>query len=940
MSKESVECKGCGQTLDSLIMSLIGGLNGRRPFFEYLKRRAKEIIDAGGTRDDVVHLIKSEHNFWSALLKNELKKYDTMRDEEAGAGRTYAFVHFEFDDLFRYYENPVQNFKIDIHERLSEERQAGFVDGFRKAIEDKRQIPWTFLPVSFPRFIWLIYRSLFVHLLKFMCYIAWGKEPLTREETKALTFWKASLLCGIGLNIFTALFLYQAAVSARLQGMSIIFLLLLQCFLIPISLRAFIQLLRTIIAFRYSRRNLVAPIKTWRHVRRYFDQVREKADPYQVESFHLMLQEMRANNLITGLELKRFSTGDVLRMPLNETARYRVRRWMNKFYYMKIADTAGPVAWNELESLSILVFSLDEKFFYAFDELIDNSRGGTSILEQLRTSYDDEWENLIDGLHSDLYGKQENVLRTGDFQEGFFSGPVISAIERWANMRIQCLYHTLESMKGLKGVYERIARRQFPEATGEHIQTLVREKIQIMFLHDRYPAYGHDDRQKKDIDSYLSRNSDVELYWPKDLLYPSKYGSFANILPDIRGEFLLKLDADHHADVEEVAYIPYLFRIFKRQPLCDAVGFRLYAFNEKYNFVTHMAGLSNNAWWVHDLRVKSLVGGGGVYGKMLIRTRALLEKEFIQPDSVAEDMLAMTRLSVGKSEIQFSELVEIGQGEDISYYGLKRKLGRYPIGAVESIATKLYKEMLVSTAVPLHRKLESIFMLSYYPIQSIIVLAHFSVLLAWALGIDIFSFLPITVFLLSYFAVALVDGLYVWVHMHEREGIIRGTKRYFATLLPMVLFHGGYFYYYLEQLIKGLKGYAKFNISEKKYQLSQDRWDEHYQKNKFAFNLGSVSLGLFIWGLMFQRHSLSDTVKVMPFVFSNLVWGFSMLFFVYRAKKILRRIDFFGEVIFIFLRSCYDILTSPVKIFHKKSKKVILTNRHLPCRFDTNSTRI
>ena len=25
------------------------------------------------------------------------------------------------------------------------------------------------------------------------------------------------------------------------------------------------------------------------------------------------------------------------------------------------------------------------------------------------------------------------------------------------------------------------------------------------------------------------------------------------------------------------------------------------------------------------------------------------------------------------------------------------------------------------------------------------------------------------------------------------------------------------------------------------------------EKNKFAFNLGSVSLGLFIWGLMFQR---------------------------------------------------------------------------------------
>src|SRR3989338_6881698 len=102
MSKESAGCKGYEKTTDSLIMSLIGGLNGRRPFFEYLKRRSKEIIAACGTRDDVIRLIKSEHNFWSALLKNELKKYDAMRDEEAGAGRTYAFVHFEFDHLLLY----------------------------------------------------------------------------------------------------------------------------------------------------------------------------------------------------------------------------------------------------------------------------------------------------------------------------------------------------------------------------------------------------------------------------------------------------------------------------------------------------------------------------------------------------------------------------------------------------------------------------------------------------------------------------------------------------------------------------------------------------------------------------------------------------------------------------------------------------------------------
>ncbi|MBU2504579.1 MAG: hypothetical protein KKB89_02140, partial [Candidatus Omnitrophica bacterium] len=507
-----------------------------------------------------------------------------------------------------------------------------------------------------------------------------------------------------------------------------------------------------------------------------------------------MLKNMRQSYLITDSEFSRFNLGQLVPMPMNENARYRIRRWMNKFYHYQAVEVNQSIIWDEVKSLTVFVFSLSEKFFYSFGDLInskqESNRGIISILEQLRLSYSDEWGNLIDGLQPKLSVSQKEFLRQGDLRLGKFHSGVIAVIEHWANMHIQSIYHTLESVKLLQGVYQRIAHQQFPQADDQEINALVKTKLQIIILHDLYPTYTDKDTQKTDIDRYLVNNPEIELHWPKDLLHSSKYGSFANIFPYIRGEFLLKLDSDHHADIEEIAYVPYLFKIFDRYPECNAIGFRLYAFNEQYNFVTHLASLSNNAWWVHDLRVKCLVGGGGVYGKMLIRTRSLLEKEFIQPDSVAEDMLAMARLSIYEFQIQFSELVEIGQGEDISYYGLKRKLGRYVAGAIESTATKLYKEMLISSAVPLHRKLESLFMVSYYLVQLIIALAHFLILFAWALNLKIMSFFPLPAVLFGYLVVALVDSFYVWIHMYEREGILRGTKRYLVTLVPMMLFHG------------------------------------------------------------------------------------------------------------------------------------------------------
>lgn len=918
------------EELYQLIMSVIGGLNGRRFFIAYLIEKSEKMLRSGASIDDLVKMVKSEYRFWRAILKQELDKYERMRSEDRAIEWGYAFIHFEFDDLFRYYDDPVLEFNIDICTELTQTQHNVLVKSFREAIEKKRHIPWTILPVSFPGFLLKIYQELFLQLANLLCCFFFGRSFLKShscgsfdrrqktggiEASSAIIFWKIALLGGVMLNITAWFLFYHNLTFVSWRASDFIFLFLLQCLFIPIVIRSFIQLMRTAMAFYCSQKDKIAPIKTWRQVRKYFKYLFSNADKYQKENFFLMLKELRENNYIGQSEFKHFEKGCLDKLPNNEYACYRLRRWMNKFYHLKAMKIAQPFLWEELKTLTVVVFSLNEKFFYSLDDLTSdgprNTSVGISIIEQLRRSYYDEWQNFISDLKPQLSREEERILLYSDLRNQIFSSQLNADVEHWANLRIQSLYHTLESVKKVFAVYERLAVEKFPDKDKEEIRTLVKEKVQIILLHDNYPLYAAQDRQKKDIDRYLEKNPEIELCWPEDLLHPSKYGSFANILSKIRGEFLLKLDADHHADIEEMAFLPGLFRIFEQYPACDALGFRLYAFNENYNLITRLVSLSDNAWWVHDLRIKSLVGGGGVYGKMLIRTRALLEKEFIQPDSVAEDMLAMTRLVIYGSEIRFSDLVELGQGEDISYYGLRSKFGRYPVGAIESTATKLYQEMFLSAEVPFYRKLESLFMLSFYPIQSIVALSHLTIMLAWALDVKVMSFFPFPAVLTGYITITLIDGLYVWVHMYEREGIVRGTKRYIVTLLPMMLFHGGYFYHYIQQLIKGLKGYARFNVSAKGYTLSASDWNYHYSSNKFAFNMGTLGLGLFILGVLFYEHNLRDFILVTPFIFNTLLWGFAMLIFVPRRKGVLGKIDIIGEIVFVIIRSCYDIFFWP-----------------------------
>ncbi len=913
--------------LRRIINAEIGGLNGRKPFVLYLLRQAEKIMREQGNIPAVVAMVRRQHRFWAAFLKKELRKYDLMRNEEQGIPRQYAFVHYEFDDLFRLFSDPIKEFAIPVDREISEEEHVGLVSLFAREIERKREIVWSKLPLSPFSFLSQSFMQLINTLISFLLYSLFGirfrhryhfdfrSVPLSAKDRPGMNFWSKAFGLGIILNLVMGGVLYlriqDMAISPVVMGAVII----LHIFFIPISLRSVIQLLRVMAAYRYSRRCKVGCIKTWKEVRQSFSDVWARSSVWQKKCYEFMVRDMFANQCINKQEYEGLRQRKVDQLLVNDTACYRLRRWMNKFYHLRTIPMNGAVHWEQIRSLTFLIFSLEEKFFYSYEELqqpsVKTDLRSISILERLRRAHGDEWQNLIDHVYPQLNAREKKVFYCGNFKDIVFSPEVICAVEHWANMRIQSIYHTLESVKGLYSIYKQMARDSLTGLTEKEIEDQVKQKLQIILLHDKYPRYERSHKQKRDIDKYFAENPGLELAWPQDMIHPSKFGSFANVLSRVRGEFLFTLDSDHDVPLEEAANIPYLFRVFEENPRCDALGVRLCAFNEKYNAITQLASLSSNAWWIYDLRVKALVGGGGVFGKMLVRTKAVFEKELIQPDSVAEDMLTMTRLCFHGSEIHFSELVEIGQGEDVSFYGLRKKLGRYPAGAIESSTTKLYTEMLLSPAVPACRKFESLFMLSYYPVLFIIVLSHLLVLLCWASGIRIFDLYPMPMVLLSYLMISFIEGFYVWVHMHEKEGIIRGTKKYVATLARMMLFHSGYFYHYIEQLLKALKGYAKFNISEKNYEETRWGWTLHYQENKFTFICGSLGIMLFFVGLIMHPYHWRHYLALTPFLLSSFLWGFSLLFFIPRKTHFFCKIDIIGEILFIIIRSCWDILFYP-----------------------------
>jgi len=737
----------------------------------------------------------------------------------------------------------------------------------------------------------------------------------------------------LGLLFNAVLFYFMLAGIPTLSGIKMIefalFTVAVEFVFLPISIRAVIQYKRSRAAFLHGKKSRVAHVKTWKQAVRFIPTIWSDASEQQKQNYGEMIDEMLRDHVIDQSEYDLLRGREGLKKLANIDARERIKRWCNRhFIRIRHAGTdewnAIPAvsSWEDVRSLTILVFSLNEKFSYTWDELVRTSHEGrrliSSILETLRQAYQNEWGNLLSELKQYLSDEELLHLQTPGFDlTGFENQRAVASIEYWANTRLQTIFNTLEGARKIFRSYRKLALRFFPSASPYDIESIVRNKLQIILLHDFYPFYPEGSGQKVQIDRYFSTYPDLSLQWPKDLIHASKYGAWANVLSIIKGDFLMTLDSDHAIDIEEIDYLPNLLREFDLDPELDAVQFRLYTFNEKYSWTSRYAGLASDSWWGQELRIKALVGGGGAYGKLVYRVSAIETEELVQPDSVGEDMLTMARLHDENSIIRFVEYMQLGQGEETTFEGIKRKYGRYPIGGLESGFAKVFKKMLLSARTNRHKKLESLFMISYYPIQVLIVFANIVVISGLVLDITFFYvYLPAILIVIGYMLL-ISDGLLSVVNLIERHGYIRGIGRYILYFFPMSIFHSSYIPFYTRQFRKGLKGYARFDMSEKVSEAYEGNWRQSYLDNRVTMNLGSVLLGLAITGLALHPLTYIGYVAYFPFIFNCIVWTIGPLFYIARRNPWKKLADVTLGIPYVLFKSYSDMIGRLVSVIRR-----------------------
>lgn len=916
------------------IERLLGGLNGRQPFINYLLRKRTELARCGLRKPQIMKIIARDQRFWATLMKEELARQERRRTGSSGQQHDDAFLHYDFDDLFRYCPDPVKAFHIDLTLPLDDRRMQNLTTRFKQFIEShRRPLPKTTYPLSLGRFYAQAYLSIARMLVNLPLLVS-RHRPLikdfwataftaTRGEKKraAQRFWFATLSAGLLFNVAGLLAMaiaYTSGSRSFYLTLTTLLFCLMELFLVPISLRSFIQLGRVTVAFREGRKSGVATIRTWREVRKNFDRVWRDLDGQQRRGYFRMVDEIYANHLVDRQEYEQLiARNSDAAAPGNGQAQDRIKRWMNLCYMNnnRPASTAGCTipalsSWAEVASVTILVFSLNEKFSYSWDELTTSELGGKPLVEPLlntlRRAYADEWENMIEQVGARLTAadRQELLNRRSPWR-ALSDVETIECIERWANLRLQTLYNTLEGARQVFAVYRRLAEQYFPAADAVDIEELVKSKVQVILLHDCYPAYPADHPQKLRMDDYCRRHTEVELRWPLNLIHASKSGAWANVMAFVRGAFLMTLDADHSINIEEISYLPNLLREFDADPKLDAVQYRLCSFNDKYSWISKCAAVAEDSWWIQDLRVKSLIGGGGAYGKLVYRVASIAEKELIQPDSVCEDMLTMARLQTDDANIKFIEYMQIGQGNDVTYRGLKRKYGRYPVGGIESSLSKLFKEMLLSTKTGWHRKAEALFMVSHYPIEGLVVYASFAALLSSAFKVTP-GYLPLTFFMIGYLLIV-SQTLQLFVNLSERHGYRKGIRLFLSMYLPINVLYVSYIPHYLEQLRKGLRGNARFNISEKLSEQTQDDWRNTYRENRVPLNIGGLLCGVIVVNLIFNRWTLLSFLAYLPFIYNGIIWAIGPFIFIPRKNKLTKLLDATASLPYVMVRSYIDL---------------------------------
>lgn len=128
-----------------------------------------------------------------------------------------------------------------------------------------------------------------------------------------------------------------------------------------------------------------------------------------------------------------------------------------------------------------------------------------------------------------------------------------------------------------------------------------------------------------------------------------------------------------------------------------------------------------------------------------------------------------------------------------------------------------------------------------------------------------------------------------------------------STGSALFVLYVSYIPHYLEQLRKGLRGNARFNISEKLSEQTKDDWRNTYRENQVPLNIGGLLCGVVVINLIFNRWTLLSFLAYLPFIYNGIIWAIGPFIFIPRKNKLAKLLDSTASLPYVMIRSYIDV---------------------------------
>jgi len=229
-------------------------------------------------------------------------------------------------------------------------------------------------------------------------------------------------------------------------------------------------------------------------------------DIWSAAIFHL-----RQENLISKAEQDRLRQQDFSLAPKNTEAQRRICQFLSSIVMINEIEQNNLLknfSVSSMPSLTIIVPFFAETVTYDENAINDSSTGRLTLLEFLKATYTDEWNNLAEKLSKDVEAGPANQEK----------------IAVWASMRGQTAVRTIRGLVNARVALFRLAQQENPQMSVANLVKLVYHKVQIIFAAQIYQdLIGSDKyasrnfaRQFEIMDRYLFDSSEYEN--PNDAL--------------------------------------------------------------------------------------------------------------------------------------------------------------------------------------------------------------------------------------------------------------------------------------------------------------------------------------------------------------------------------------------------------------------------------------